>query len=129
MMRHLLLLLPLAACAPIDSSSVGREQAELTDELRTKVAGPPQSCVSTTATGQSLQVVDNRTLVMRSGGTVYVNRLEADCPGLHPLDIVIVEVHGSEYCRGDRMRSVPGGSSIPGPICPLGNFTPYRTPR
>jgi hypothetical protein len=55
-----------------------------------------------------------------------VSRLRAECPGLQPLDTLIVEVHGGRYCRNDQFRAVETGASIPGPICLLGDFVPYR---
>jgi hypothetical protein len=39
---------------------------------------------------------------------------------------LVVELHGSQYCRNDRFRTVSAGSTIPGPSCFLGTFTPYR---
>jgi hypothetical protein len=65
--------------------------------------------------------------VLRRGDTVWVNRLEGHCPGLRPLNTLVVEPSlGGQYCRNDRVRAIEPGSSIPGPICPLGDFTPYR---
>ena len=75
---------------------------------------------------QSLTIVDRQTVVQRGGSTLWVNRLEAPCPGLRPLDTLIVEVHGGQYCRGDHIRGLEPGSNIPGPICPLGAWLPSR---
>ena len=124
-MRHLLLLLALAGCAANGVSPDERERAALAEDLAGRAAGAPENCVSALP-AQNLTVVDSRTLVLRSGSTLWVNRLEAECPGLRPLDILIVEMRGSQYCRGDHVRPLPRGSTIPGPICPLGSFTPYR---
>ena len=66
------------------------------------------------------------TLVYRRGGTIWLNRLRATCPALRPTSTLIVEVHGSQYCRGDRFRTIEPGQSIPGPTCLLGPFTPWR---
>ena len=73
--------------------------------------------------------MDGQTLVVDRGINFYVNRLRAPCPGLAPTDTLIVEPHGSQYCRGDHFRARPfGGSAVPGPICVLGPFVPYRRP-
>ena len=66
------------------------------------------------------------TLAYGSGATIYINRLGASCPGLRELSTIIAEVHGSEYCRGDRICANEPGSIIPGPTCNLGDWVPYR---
>ncbi len=127
-MRALALLLILTACAAPDARS-GDGAADLQRELAGRTAGEPRNCIPA-GSQQSLTIVDSRTLTYQQGRTLWVNRMESECPGLRPSDTLIVEVHGSQYCRGDhvRARSVTGGG-IPGPVCVLGNFTPYRLPR
>lgn len=127
-MRALLLPVLLVGCTAPGPLSTASSQADLAHELRGRVAGAPETCVSTSPS-HGLRIVDSRTLVYHSGGTVWVNRLAGKCPGLRPLDTVIVEVRGAQYCRGDRVRGLSSGSTIPGPACPLGNFVPYRRPR
>jgi hypothetical protein len=124
-MRALILLIALSGCAATGADSAGSQDA-LGRELAGLAAGDPANCVSSSGTGGSLQVVDSQTLVYRSGRTTWVNRLASTCPGMRPLDTLIVEANGSQYCRGDRIRSVSPGQSIPGPVCVLGDFTPYR---
>jgi len=120
-----LLLLIVGCTAPDAHGSPGRDFAA---ELAGRTAGPPQECVSTMPT-TNLRVVDEQTVAIDSGGAIYVNHLHGPCPGLRPMDTLVVQVHGSQYCRGDRFRSRPfGGSAVPGPICILGSFTPYRRP-
>ena len=127
-MRVLLLAFLTVGCTAPGPLSRASSQADLAHELEGRVAGTPESCVATSAS-QGLRVVDSRTLVHRSGDTIWVNRLAEDCPGLRPLDTIIVEVRGAQYCRGDRVRGLSPGTTIPGPICPLGDFVPYRRPR
>lgn len=124
-MRILPLLLALGGCAAIGQRE--DEGAELARQLAGRVAGEAQNCVSITQSGP-LEIVDRQTLAYRVGSTIYVNRLRGECPGLRPLNTLIVETHGSQYCRGDRVRTLESGISIPGPICPLGDFVPYRLP-
>lgn len=119
-MRLLPLLLLASACA----ASSARE-ADLSRELAGRTAGPAQNCVPASA-GDSLVPRDSQTLVYRRGDTLWVNRLAAACPGLNAMSTLIVEVHGSQYCRGDPIRAVEPGQGIPGPICVLGSFTPWR---
>jgi hypothetical protein len=124
-MRLLPLLLILAACAAPRADGPTREQEELSRELAGREAGAAQNCISATQSS-SLNIVDNSTLSYRQGDTIWVNRLAAPCPGMRPLDTLVVELHGSEYCRNDRIRPLQTGSRIPGPTCFLGDFVPYR---
>jgi hypothetical protein len=125
-MRLIPLVLLLAGCAATDPQAVTRDQEALSRELAGREAGPPETCIPAGSGGSSLVVVDARTLTYEQGRTLWVNRLEAECPGLRPLDTLVLEVHGSQYCRNDRFRTIAAGSTIPGPNCLLGNFTPYR---
>jgi hypothetical protein len=124
-MRMFVMLAALTGCAALGGDPQAREQQALAQELRGRLPGAAQSCVHAT-TGTSLNIVDPQTLAYRSGRTIYVNRLREPCPGFRPFSTLIVETHGSQYCRGDRVRALEGGASIPGPICPLGDFIPYR---
>jgi hypothetical protein len=117
-------LLPLVLIASACAAGAARE-ADLSSELAGRSAGPPQDCVGT-STDAGLAVRDSQTLVYRRGDAIWVNRLAAACPGLDPMSTLIVDAHGSQYCRGDPIRAVEAGRSIPGPICLLGPFTPYR---
>ena len=125
-MRFLPLLFALAGCAAIEQRE--DEGAELQRQLAGRSAGEAQSCVPITQ-ASTLQIIDSRTIAYRTGSTIYVNRLSTDCPGMRPFNTLVVETHGSQYCRLDRVRALEPGSSIPGPICPLGDFIPYRLPR
>ena len=127
-MRRLFLSLavfPLAACAAGSTGLEDREHAALERELAGRVAGEPRSCISA-GTSQGLQVVSGRTMVYRTGETVWVNRPLRGCTGLRPLANLLVETHGNRYCRGDHVRALEPGGYIAGPACVLGDFVPYR---
>lgn len=123
-MRLLPLLLLATACAATGGGASDGE-ADLTRELAGRTAGEPRDCVSTSP-GSNLTARGRQTLVYRRGDTIWVNRLKAECPGLHELSQLVIEVQGSRYCRGDHFRTREPGISIPGPICILDRFTPYR---
>lgn len=128
-MRALPLLLLLGACVSDGAAREPRETrdgAQLARDLATRTAGEPQACISVPDGPGSLQGIDRRTLTVRRGATLWVNRLAADCPGLEPFNTIIVEVHGGQYCRGDHIRTLRPPETIPGPVCFLGDFTPYR---
>jgi hypothetical protein len=110
----------LLGCAPAESP---RPPGAI-PELAGRTAGAPQTCVSIEPAA-SLRIVNDRTVLYGSGRTVWVNRLASDCPGLNSMDILAVDVTGSQYCRGDRVRRLDPVSRIPGPTCVLGDFVPY----
>jgi hypothetical protein len=99
--------------------------ADLAQTLAGRVAGRPQSCVPVQSPS-NLRVIDAATLGYGSGQTIYINQLGGPCPGVRELSTIIIEVHGSEYCRGDHFRAVEVAGAIPGPICVLGDWVPYR---
>lgn len=123
-MRALLFLLILAGCAAAGSLEE-RERSALDRQLAERQAGEAERCIPAIS-NVSLNVVDRRTLVYDAPGTLWVNRLRADCPSLRPDSSIIVETAGDSYCRNDRIRALDAGSRIPGPVCLLGDFTPYR---
>jgi hypothetical protein len=124
-MRLLPLLLLLApACAAGGGAPSGGETG-LARELVGRSPGEPRDCVSASP-GSSLVARGPQILVFERGDTVWVNRLRAECPGLEETSQLIIEVQGSQYCRGDRFRAREPGLSIPGPVCVLGSFTPHR---
>ena len=122
----LLLLLPfaIAACARSDSAVADDEDA-LARELAGRVAGETRTCVSTSAL-QNLRSIDSRTLAYEKGDTLWISRLRSDCSAVTPYNTLIVEGSTGQYCRGDRIRALEPGASIPGPICILSDWTPYR---
>ena len=124
-MRHLVLLLSLAGCAAAKPTLDGGERDPLAREIAGRVAGQVQRCV-TADPGASLRVVDGARLALRRGDTRYINRLPAACPGLRLDDQLIIEVQQDRFCQNDQFRSIAFGSSIAGPTCRLGAFTPYR---
>ena len=127
-MRMPLLSLALAGCAAGAMDWAEREQAALDRELASRVAGEPESCISWRST-QSLHATGTGLFVYRDGGTIWNNRPSEECRGFRPTSTLIVEMRGgSRYCRGDHVRAVEPGTSIPGPLCVLGDFTPYRRP-
>ena len=117
----LVIAVTLAACA----GPVVPPGAALASATAGRVAGPPQSCISSQIS-EGLHAIDPATLAYGSGSTIYINRLGDRCPGLQTLSTIIVDVHGGQYCRGDHIRALETGSIIPGPTCNLGDWVPYR---
>lgn len=126
-MRALMLIAASAALAGC-SRPVTPPGSSLAQEIAGRVAGPAQSCVSSEPQ-QNLRIIDAQTIGYGWGRTIYVNHLGAPCPGLQPLSTLIVQPGiGGEYCRGDHVRGREMGAMIPGPVCILGEWIPYRRP-
>lgn len=115
-----LLAAAIASCAP----TVPAAGPAVIPELVGRTAGTPQSCVSTQQMG-ALRIADGGVLLYDSGRTIWVNRLADRCPGMNRNQILVVELHGSQYCRGDWFRTLDPPSHILGPGCILGDFVPY----
>jgi hypothetical protein len=109
-----------SSCAPAET----RPSTVAIPELAGRTAGAPQRCVPTQPT-EALRVVDSHTALYGGGATIWVNRLATECPGMTRMDILVIEPLGTQYCRGDKVRSVDPVSRIPGPVCVLGDFVPY----
>ena len=93
-------------------------------EIAGRVAGPAQRCVTTTQS-QGLQAANRNTLLYRNGSKLWVNQLQDGCGGFGRWDVLVTEPIGTQYCRGDLIRSFDPVSKIPGPSCRLGDFVPY----
>lgn len=115
----------LAGCAAVEDKQASRERSALERQLAERAPGPAENCVPQRQ-NQSLRAVDRQTIVYEDGPILWVNRLEADCAGLRPDSILIVETFAGSYCRNDVVRTLQPGSTIPGPHCRLADFTPYR---
>jgi hypothetical protein len=116
-----LLAFALFSCA---APPPGVEQQGQPIELAGLSAGPPQHCVSINSQ-QSFRVSENNrhVLLYGDGRTTYANQLGQCRFGSN--DILVTQPFGSQYCRGDIVRSFDRTGGIPGPACILGDFVPY----
>lgn len=115
----------LAGCQPVPLMP-GTPADPLTRELAGRVAGPAQSCISTQP-NQNIRVINPATVAYEVGTTFWVNRLQQKCPSLSPHNTLIIERGGAQLCRGDRIRGLEPGATIPGPGCNLQDWVPYRS--
>ena len=120
----------LAACGPVDSTPkplTDKQSVRLTKELAGKVAGAPVNCISDFNGTNVIRISDDILLYRVSGRLVYKNTLRGGCPGLaNDNDILVTEQFGGQKCRGDLIKLLDRTSGIPGPVCSLGEFVPYR---
>lgn len=119
----------LIACGPMAESTPAplteKQAARMEKELKGRVAGLPQNCISNYRSDGLVKISDS-VLIYKPGGPIYVNNLRGSCPGLaRDTDIMVTQVYGSQLCDGDLVKLVDRTSGMPGPVCSLGQFTPY----
>ena len=115
----------LLSCSAPPPSPPGMALAR---ETTGRIAGPAKNCIPTNSS-MNLHALDAETLAYGWGPTIYINHLAGPCPGVDPQSTLIVVPNlGGEYCRGDRIRGREFGGSIPGPVCILNDWVPYRRP-
>jgi hypothetical protein len=95
-------------------------------ELAGRTAGAPQRCV-TFQQREGLHIAGPHTLTFRDGPTLWVNSVPG-CSALRNSDILVLEPVGSQYCRGDFVRTRDNVTLLPGPGCRLNEFVPYTKP-
>jgi len=118
----LALVLVAAAATAADSNK------NLDKALAGRLAGAPTDCIDNSM-AEGPQVIDERTILYRSGRHVYRNTLEAACPSLDWDKVLVVELHGNQICLNDHFRVLARGTTIPGPVCLFGKFVPYDKPK
>ena len=125
----------LTACADGEAQTspvpLTDKQAKLLDkQMAGKTPGEALRCISHSPQANIVRVSDDLLIYTVSGRLVYQNRLQSPCPGLaRDNDIIVSELFGSQQCRGDLLRLVDRIGGIPGPVCILGDFVPYRKSR
>ncbi len=119
--RLLVAVLLIGGC----TNSVRNDRPALAIELAAKRIGPAQRCVSVSP-GEGLAVMPDGTVGVRTGRTLWLNDAGRACKNISTMSTLIVERHGSQICRGDHVRAVELTGGIPGPVCILGDFVPYR---
>lgn len=123
----------LSACGEVDNTPVpltAKQEKRLAKELKGRIAGEPQHCISRFGNDGLVRISDSQVLYKPGGGKVYLNTLRGSCPGLaNDTDIIVTESFGSQLCSGDFVKLVDRTSGMPGPFCSLGEFVPYSKPK
>jgi hypothetical protein len=106
-----------------------REARDLAKEIEGKVAGAPQSCISSLDSSKLRVLGDNVVVYRVNKDLVYRGTLEGACRGLAMGDALVMNrPTATQYCRGDIARSVNFPSGMTTGSCAFGDFVPYRTP-
>jgi hypothetical protein len=100
----------------------GEEQ--LAKALEGRVAGTPVSCISL-FDSRDQRVIDKTAIVYGSGRTIYVNR-PSNARDLDSDDIMVTDIHGSQLCNLDIVRTHERSGFFPTGFVGLEQFVPYR---
>jgi len=121
----------LASCstAPVQETRSPKAARELADALAGRTPGPPVRCIPNYRANQ-MQVVDDFTILYRSGRTVYVQNPRGGCRGLANggRTLVTRKFGTTDLCDGDINHLVDLSSGIGGGTCVFGPFVPYTKP-
>lgn len=121
--------LAVAGCAtaPQRAERSPEAEAQLARLLEGKVAGQPQSCLSSFRT-QDMTVIDERTILYRDGSNrVWRNDMLGPCTGLGRPGTAIVtrQVSGGTLCRGEIAQIIDTAAGFTTGSCAFGDFVPY----
>ena len=123
MVAGVALALSAATTASAASTLQERGEARLAKMLEGRVAGEPESCI-TTFRSNKLKVIERVGLVYDSGDTIWVSR-PSNPEALGPQDVVVFDRFGSQLCRQDVVRTVDRYvGHITGSVF-MGDFVPY----
>lgn len=113
--------------ATLAASGNPKEAQELATALKGRTAGKPTNCVRNTRGAQSMQIINDNTILFRSGGTVYLQRPDGGCPGIkNGRYTLVLRQFGDEVCQGDIHQLVDLSSGVSRAGCVFGPFIPYR---
>lgn len=118
------LLMLATACATLPPPR--DDSAELANELVGKVAEKSRNCIPL-QDAQAPKIFNEAILYRASPRLSYVNAAKG-CKSFDPDPIFVTVTPTNQLCRGDVVRFVSRAGGFPGPICVLGDFTPYRKP-
>ena len=110
----------IVGCAPVGPTA----PTVPIPELAGRTAGAPQRCIHVNQM-EALRLAGSQTALYGAGRTVWVNHFGSNCAGMDRSYTLIIEPIGSQYCRGDLVRSIEPVSRVPGPACVLADFVPY----
>ena len=101
--------------------------AKLAKALAGRAPGVPVSCIGNMR-GSDMRIIDDRTILFRQGGTVYVQKPSGGCNGLGSGNYTLLtRLHGtSRLCRGQIGEVVDPVSGFTYGSCVFSDFVPYR---
>ena len=108
-------------------AQMAESQAKFTQLTVGKVAGAPQSCI-TSLEANDMVTIDDDTLAFRNGNQrVYINHMQGGgCPGISGgWNTLVTKSPSGQLCRGDIASVADLRSHMPAGSCVFGDFVPY----
>lgn len=101
-------------------------EKKLAKILEGRVAGEPESCITTFGSG-NLRIIDETALVYERGKTVWVNYTR-NPKSLDDDDYMVIRKYGSgsQLCRLDNVTTRDRGGNFFSGVIFLEDFVPYR---
>ena len=119
----------LTACATAESEpyQMAADDREQLDEiLDGRVAGEPQRCLFN-STNKQMTVIDDRTVLYRSGGRYYLQQFNNDCANLDSGSTALLTTNYGTTgpCEGELARVIDTSVGATYGACSFGPFIPY----
>ena len=118
----------LAAAVPAAAAPRLSPEAKLAKAIEGRVEGRAVKCISLHRAG-STEIIENRAIVYRLGGTLYVNRPRAGADSLSTWDALLTRTFGSQLCSGDAVETIDPSTGQMRGLVFLGDFVPYKRAR
>lgn len=113
------------ATTPLAARDAEERSAEAFAELTEgRVAGEPQSCITTVGSSNRIRVEEHLGIVYERGDTIWIARA-TNPRDLGPWDVPIIDRYGSQLCRMDVIRTVDRSSGFFTGVVFLEDFVPY----
>jgi hypothetical protein len=105
-----------------------KEAKELAEALQGRVAGPAVDCMPNLHGTGRMEVIDDNTILFRTGSTLYLQHPAGGCPGIKNgrYTLVLRQIGAHQVCRGDIHQLVDTRHGLDGGACVFGPFVPYR---
>jgi len=118
----------LGSASPEQVTRSPKAQQDLAKALAGRVAGTPVECINDFRSEARMTVIDDNTLLFRSGDVIYLQNPRGGCANLSNRTNALTTQRRStnQLCAGDINQVVQPSSGIFLGSCAFGQFTPYR---
>lgn len=105
-----------------------KDAKELAEALEGRVAGASVDCMPNLHGQGRMEIIDDNTILFRSGSTLYLQSPRGGCPGIKngQYTLVLHQVGAHQVCRGDIHQLVNLQTGVKGGGCVFSEFIPYR---
>ena len=120
-------LLAAPAVQADETAEMTKGEKKLAKMLEGRVAGEPESCI-TTFGSRSITQIEDTALVYKSGDTIWVNYTKSP-KAIDDRDYMLIRrFSSSQLCRSDQIELRDRSSHFFSGVIFLDDFVPYRLP-